>query len=105
MGWDVMFDYPRIKEIRSSADTIHPASTPASPVAGAYVLVVLDRCFGGKSWTEWHTPNPFAETTDPMPEDEEWTEFTRDYILWWRERYLSLALRAVTLIPGWTGAD
>ena len=38
-----MFEYPKIHEIRSAADMVHPASTPENPITAAYVLVIRDR--------------------------------------------------------------
>ena len=38
-----MFEYPKIHEIRSASDVVHPASTPENPITAAYVLVIRDR--------------------------------------------------------------
>ena len=78
-----MFEYPKIHEIRSASDMVHPASTPENPITAAYVLVIRDHnpegCIGDE-FLDWN------------------------YILWWRRRYalsreLCLALRAETLVP------
>ena len=78
-----MFEYPKIHEIRSASDMVHPASTPENPITAAYVLVIRDRSPEGyidDEFLDWH------------------------YILWWRRNYalnreLCLALRAETLFP------
>ena len=78
-----MFEYPKIHEIRSASDMVHPVSTPENPITAAYVLVIRDHspegCIGDE-FLDWN------------------------YILWWRRRYalsreLCLALRAETLVP------
>ena len=78
-----MFEYPKIHEIRSASDIVHPASTPENPVTAAYVLVIRDR-----------SPEGYI--------DDEFLDW--NYILWWRRNYalnreLCLALRAETLVP------
>ena len=40
---EAMFEYPKIHEIRSASDMVHPASTPENPITAAYVLVIRDR--------------------------------------------------------------
>ena len=77
-----MFEYPKIHEIRSASDVVHPASTPENPITAAYVLVIRDR-------------NPEGYIGD---EFLDW-----NYILWWRRNYalnreLCLALRTETLV-------
>src|SRR5271165_6262099 len=78
-----MFAYPKIHEIRSASDMLHPASTAENPITAAYVLVIRDRspegCIGD-GFLDWN------------------------YLLWWRRRWalsreLCLALRAETLVP------
>ena len=78
-----MFEYPKIHEIRSASDMVHPASTPENPIIAAYVLVIRDR-----------SPKGYI--------DDEFLNW--NYILWWRRnhalnRELCLALRAETLVP------
>src|SRR5271157_2090391 len=78
-----MFEYPKIHEIRSASDMVHPASTPENPITAAYVLVIRDR-----------SPEGYI--------DDEFLDW--NYILWWRRndalnRELCLALRAETLVP------
>src|SRR5271157_1833789 len=78
-----MFEYPKIHEIRSASDMVHPASTPENPITAAYVLVIRDR-----------SPEGYI--------DDEFLDW--NYILWWRRNYalnreLCLALRAETLVP------
>jgi hypothetical protein len=78
-----MFEYPKIHEIRSASDMVHPASTPENPITAAYVLVIRDR-----------SPEEYI--------DDEFLDW--NYILWWRRNYalnreLCLALRAETLVP------
>jgi hypothetical protein len=78
-----MFEYPKIHEIRSAPDMVHPASTPENPITAAYVLVIRDR-----------SPEEYI--------DDEFLDW--NYILWWRRndafnRELCLALRAETLVP------
>jgi hypothetical protein len=80
---EAMFEYPKIHEIRSASDMVHPASTPENPITAAYVLVIRDR-----------SPEEYI--------DDEFLDW--NYILWWRRRYalsreLCLALRAETLVP------
>ena len=80
---EAMFEYPKIHEIRSASDMLHPASTPENPITAAYVLVIRDRSPGGCIGDEFLDWN---------------------YILWWRRRWalhreLCLALRAETLVP------
>jgi hypothetical protein len=86
VGWERIFDYPRIMEIRSAHDADHPASTDDFPVQAAYVITVLERTFGGRSWTDYHVSLDFAG----MPEEDEWIETTRDYYLWWWENEVSI---------------
>jgi hypothetical protein len=78
-----MFEYPKIHEIRSAPDMVHPASTPENPITAAHVLVIRDR-----------SPEEYI--------DDEFLDW--NYILWWRRndafnRELCLALRAETLVP------
>jgi hypothetical protein len=78
-----MFEYPKIHEIRSASDMVHPASTPENPITAAYVLVIRDR-----------SPEGYI--------DDEFLDW--NYILWWRRRWallreLCFALRAETLVP------
>src|SRR5438132_5828708 len=78
-----MFECPKIHEIRSASDMVHPASTPENPITAAYVLVIRDR-----------SPEEYI--------DDEFLDW--NYILWWRRNYalnreLCLALRAETLVP------
>ena len=78
-----MFEYPKIHEIRSASDMVHPASTPENPITAAYVLVIRDR-----------SPEGYI--------DDEFLDW--NYILWWRRNYalnreLCLALRAETFVP------
>jgi hypothetical protein len=77
-----MFEYPKIHEIRSASDMVHPASTPENPITAAYVLVIRDR-----------SPEGYI--------DDEFLDW--NYILWWRRNYalnreLCLALRTETLV-------
>src|SRR3984893_1947586 len=78
-----MFEYPKIHEIRSASDMVHPASTPENPIIAAYVLVIRDR-----------SPQGYI--------DDEFLDW--NYILWWRLRWalhreLCHALRAEALVP------
>jgi hypothetical protein len=78
-----MFDCPKIHEIKSAPDMVHPASTAENPITAAYVLVIRDR-----------SPERFI--------DDEFLDW--NYILWWRRndalnRELCLALKAETLVP------
>jgi hypothetical protein len=61
-----MFEYPKIHEIRSASDVVHPASTPENPITAAYVLVIRDR-----------SPEGYI--------DDEFLDW--NYILWWRRNY------------------
>ena|SRR5271165_7001449 len=42
-NFDLLERYPKIHEIRSASDMVHPASTPENPITAAYVLVIRDR--------------------------------------------------------------
>ena len=63
---EAMFEYPKIHEIRSASDMVHPASTPENPITAAYVLVIRDR-----------SPEGYI--------DDEFLDW--NYILWWRRNY------------------
>jgi len=57
---------PKIHEIRSASDMVHPASTPENPIIAAYVLVIRDR-----------SPEGYI--------DDEFLNW--NYILWWRRNH------------------